>query len=524
VHSTYEAKSPGMLGVLDGDRIRPYAYYALFLLILANFFNYFDRQIISVLAEEMKKDLQLTDAQLGFLFGTAFALLFGLVAIPLGRIADRVSRTKLMALGLTWWSAMTGLAGTSTTYGHFAAARIGVGLGEATCNPCSHSLLSEYFPVRNRSAALGSVFIGAYVGTGSALFVGGVIVSHWASVCHVIPFADACSVRSWQAAFLIAGFPGLILAIFIALLKEPVSPAARRTGMSAKAVFHEVAAALPPFTLLEVSRLGGGRAALINLMLAAAAAAAMAPLILLTGDGLQWTVVGVGIYAVASWAQGIRIRDPGIFRLTFGDRTFMLSLAGTCLIACFTQTVYVWSTPYAIREIGMTPAAAGAQIGLALALSGCLGVVLGGWLTDIWKRRDPRAPLWVSLVALWGPAPCLIWMMHTNSSFEYVMAFALLSFIGHAYVGGIGAMVQDLILPRMRGTASAIFSMMNIVAAASLGPYVTGKVSTLTGSLSTGLLTVLVFVPCATVLLMMAAPGMRHVTTAARAALAGEEV
>ena len=140
----------------DADPVRatPYAYYALALLVLANIFNYIDRQIVSIAAQGLKADLGLTDSELGFLLGTAFAVFYGVVGIAMGRIADSLSRTRLLTVGISLWSAMTTLSGFAGGFAGLASARLGVGIGEAVANPCAHSLLSQYFPPRNRSAVL----------------------------------------------------------------------------------------------------------------------------------------------------------------------------------------------------------------------------------------------------------------------------------------------------------------------------------------------------------------------------------
>src|SRR5687768_11781020 len=127
-----------------------HAYFALVLLTGANLLNYLDRQILSILAQSIKEDLKLDDAQLGFLMGTAFAVFYAVVGIAMGRIADGVPRKKLMALGLALWSVMTALGGAAFSFVTLSLARIGVGIGEATANPCSHSLLADTFPPGNR--------------------------------------------------------------------------------------------------------------------------------------------------------------------------------------------------------------------------------------------------------------------------------------------------------------------------------------------------------------------------------------
>ena len=136
-------------------RIPRSAYFALAVLVLTNLFNMLDRSIVAILAQSIKADLKLGDAELGFLLGTAFAVFYSVVGIAMGRISDFVSRKKMLAMGLALWSVMTALGGTATGFMSLSAARIGVGVGEAAANPCSHSLLADTFPPRNRSLALG---------------------------------------------------------------------------------------------------------------------------------------------------------------------------------------------------------------------------------------------------------------------------------------------------------------------------------------------------------------------------------
>ena len=143
---------------LDSARIEPpsprYARYVLTILVIVYVLNFIDRQIISILAEDIKADLGVTDVEMGFLYGTAFAVFYALFGIPLGRLADNWIRTRLLAIGLTLWSGMTALSGFSTSFTQLAAARVGVGIGEASASPAAYSLLQDYFPREKRATAL----------------------------------------------------------------------------------------------------------------------------------------------------------------------------------------------------------------------------------------------------------------------------------------------------------------------------------------------------------------------------------
>lgn len=185
---------------------RAYLNYALGLLIVINSFNYLDRQILSILLEPIKRDLQLSDTALGFLTGIAFALFYTFAGIPIARWADRGMRRTIISLGLAVWSGMTAVTGLAQSFTQLALARIGVGLGEAACTPPSHSLLSDYFPPERRGTALSIFALGVPIGIMTGYLVGGWVNHHF----------------GWRTAFFVVGTPGLLLALLAwATLREP---------------------------------------------------------------------------------------------------------------------------------------------------------------------------------------------------------------------------------------------------------------------------------------------------------------
>jgi MFS family permease len=198
--------------VSAGGSLR-YSYYALVILMLASVFNYLDRYIVSIMAEDIRTDLRLSDADLGFLMGTAFAVFYSIIGMGAGRVADALPRTKLAAVGLALWSAMTALSAASFNFVGLAATRAGVGIGEATANPCAQSLVTQYFPPSKRAQTLSLYLSGALMGNAVAMIVGGVILRHWPSICHTVPLTVACTIRPWKVAFLVCGLPGLLLAV-----------------------------------------------------------------------------------------------------------------------------------------------------------------------------------------------------------------------------------------------------------------------------------------------------------------------
>lgn len=190
----------------------PYAkrsaqYYTLGLLTIVYIFNFVDRQILSILQEPIKRDLGLSDAQLGLLTGFAFAAFYVIAGIPIARFADRAVRRNIVAWSLAVWSAMTALCGFAQNYTQLLLARIGVGIGEAGCTPPSHSIISNIFPPQRRASALGIYTTGVYVGILFGFLFGG-----WLN--HFL---------GWRMALVFVGVPGILLAVLVRLtIAEPL--------------------------------------------------------------------------------------------------------------------------------------------------------------------------------------------------------------------------------------------------------------------------------------------------------------
>jgi MFS family permease len=506
------------------EKMPAYAYYSLAVLTFATFFNFLDRMILSILAHDIRNELGLDDVQLGFLLGTGFAVFYAVVGIAMGRIADAVSRTKLMAIGFATWSAMTALGGAAVNFGMLGLARIGVGIGEATANPCSHSLISDYFSARNRSTALGTYIAGTFLGSAGAMVVGGLILSHWSSMCHAVPGDFACNLSGWRATLFLVGLPGLPLALLVYSLREPPRPPRPPIALGTL-LSRELGAAIPPFTLITLYRSGNRQAFITNVMVIAAVIAAVYVLIALTGDRAQWCAIGLGAYSVVSWGQVLKIRDLPFYRLTFGCPTFALAMFGGALVATSTGAVMAWAAPYAIRVLNMAPASAGIWLGITTATSGGIGVIVAGRITDYWKQRDPRAPIGMAALSLLCSLPALVLMLRATTPNNYIIGAALFSLCASGWAGAFAAMIQDLVLPRMRGGAASAFALISVIIASGAGPYWVGKVSTVSGSLATGMASIQLLAPIALVLLFLAARRLRHenpLRRLARAQAAGE--
>jgi MFS family permease len=198
-----------------------YAWYVAVVLTLGYIFAFMDRIIVGMLTPAIQADLGLNDTQAGLLQGLAFALFFTLFGLPLGWMADRGSRKRILAVGMTVWSVMTSVCGLMTSFWPLFLARIGVGIGEASLNPCATSLLGDYFPPRTRPRAFG--LYGTATALGTILsFTGAGLLYAWLQKQHGLALPLLGPVAPWQATFVLVGLPGLIPALlFMLTVKEP---------------------------------------------------------------------------------------------------------------------------------------------------------------------------------------------------------------------------------------------------------------------------------------------------------------
>lgn len=196
-------------------------WYVVGVLTLAYLLSFLDRQILALLVEPIRRDMGLSDTQVSLLLGLAFAIFYTLLGLPLGRLADRYSRRTLIAAGITVWCLMTAACGLARNYTQLFIARVGVGVGEATLNPCALSLISDYFPREKRGRAISVYNMGVSLGAGTAMILGGWIISIvYSSPPVVLPVVG--QLYAWQTVFLVVGLPGLLVALSMATIREPV--------------------------------------------------------------------------------------------------------------------------------------------------------------------------------------------------------------------------------------------------------------------------------------------------------------
>ena len=454
-----------------------YAHYVLFVLVIVYVFNFIDRNILSILAEDIKADLGIGDAEMGFLYGTVFAVFYAVFGIPLARFADVWTRRSLISGGLLFWSAMTALSGTARSFGALAAYRVGVGIGEASASPAAYSLLADYYPVRIRATVIAIYSAGVYIGAGIGLFLGGLILDYWAAA---YPTGAPFGLKGWQVAFMVVGLPGVLMAVWVRTLREP------QRGISEglvtekhpapfRVLREEMLAVIPPFNLIGIA---SHRDALIrNLIAAALLTVAAWLLILMTGSVAQWIATGIGVYVTISWAQSLKIKDPATYSLMFGSRAFIYTMIAFPTISFIGYGAGFWIPPLLLRVHDVSSAEIGLWIGVGGALGGLTGVTLGGILADYLKTRFPGGRILVGYLAVAGSVPTLIALLYVESLTAAFFLNFLFTVPSAFWVGVPPSTASDLVMPRMRAVAGAYYILVNTFIGLALGPYVMGQIS-----------------------------------------------
>lgn len=300
------------------------------LLTLAYILSYVDRSILGLLIEPIKADLELSDAQLSLIMGPAFGLVYATMGLPLGVLADRAKRTWIVAAGVALWSVATAASGLARDFWHLFAARMGVGVGEATLSPCAMSMIGDSFPPERRGKPVAVYSAALALGSGIASLIGGGVLV-WAKTSAGLTLPVVGDVRPWQFAFFLVGAPGLFLALLFLVLPEPSrQPTAERevAGGGLGATMHYVWARRAAFL---------GLTAMVAVMTTIAYSHGFMPSVFVRTFGWEAkdyafanafitlafgpaTVTGVGIFAD-------RWRRAGI-----ADAPFRLLIAAFCLM------------------------------------------------------------------------------------------------------------------------------------------------------------------------------------------------
>lgn len=397
-----EFREPELSDAETQKLLRPVYRNTVLALVAVGFaLNFLDRQILTILMQPVKEELQISDTALGFLSGLAFALFYAVVGVPLARVADRRARRTIMAASMAVWSAATALCGLAQNFVQLALARFGVGIGEGGFTPAGMSLLSDYFPKDRRGTALGFVNIGPMIGTMLGLVIGGV----------------ALEALGWRGAFMVAGIPGVLFAgVFYLAVKEPWRGMADGVRTAPKPQ--------PDF----------------------------------------WQSVG----------------------LLWVNRSYRYLALGSAMSAFGLYGLSTWMPSYLMRAHEMAPREVGLYLGPVMGGIGALGMIAGGWLSDLVGKRSAGGPLLLPAAASVLAIPLLLMTLYSPSPYVAVAIYAVAYFLCVIWVAPTFSLIQSLMPLNMRATGTAWKLLLTNLIGLGLGPQAVGVLSDLFGATTDG--------------------------------------
>ena len=444
---------------------RRYAAYALGLLTAINLLNYLDRNVIFALFEPLKRDLGLTDTQLGWL-GSAYILVYSLAALPMGVLSDLRSRRAVIAGGVAVWSAFTFFGGLVRNFWQLFACRAVVGIGEAAFAPAATSLVADYYPGKGRAAAMGVLSAGLAIGGVLGILLGGTLEQLY----------------GWRIAFMVVGVPGFLLALRASRLIDPsgrAGPVAVRPYVKEEGIVTTVLQFYP----LIVSVLAG----------------------VVAGVLLDWrygedsradvaaagAIIGTGV-VVQIWFWVRSIRMGKLDRTPFGHdaSTALDGLLDALQRVLRTPTlVYVfiagamisfgmnglvgWGPTFITRELGLSPGEAARLLGVTGLIAGVSGTLAGGMIADWWLKRNPRARVLTVALGLLIGGPLAVWLMTVRDPGMFRLLFGVAFFFLSWYNGPLSATIFDVVPGRIGGTvAGAYFLFIHLAGDAIAFPLV----------------------------------------------------
>jgi MFS family permease len=374
----------------NGAYPRPvYAWSVVAILIGAAILSYTDRQVLSLLVDPIRHDLGISDTQVSLLLGSAFALIYGVAGLPLGYLADRVSRRNLIAAGLLIWSLATMAGSLAHSFGEIFASRIFVGLGEAALSPAAIALISDYFPPSRRGLAVGFFLSGIAMGSGVAIMLGGAVLQAVdAGLFAATPLAH---LAAWRMVLVLVGLPGLAWCVLIFAIKEPTRRTASDLAPSASS---------PAIADVGPLRVSWAMAAAVYLVVAMAslvdnAVGAWAPSLLIREFNKSGGQIGLllGLLLTVGFGGGVLVggflADKAVTlrrRLGVSLIAAALILPASLLMLAHSFTVVLLGVPLYFALSGVVTAVGFASIlqvvpararGLAMSISFFLNVALG---------------------------------------------------------------------------------------------------------------------------------------------------
>lgn len=397
----------------------------LLVLFLVNVLNFYDRQVLGAVIEPLHREFGLSDTQLAAL-ATAFTLLYAVAGLPLGRLADRWSRKRLLAIGISVWAALTALGGLASSYGILLATRLGVGVGEATCAPAATSWIGDLVPAARRARAMALFMMAVPVGGFLSFAVGGPAAQAW----------------GWRVALVLAAVPAVALVPALAALREP-----------------------PRFRFPPEPEAGSGATEFGD---------TQAPLAYARGS--EWSREREG---VVSGDAAISPRQSLSPWLLARIPAFWWIAASGAIVNFMLYSFSLFLPAFLTRYHGLSVARAGVWSGVGSGAAGVLGALAAGYLGDrVTRDLGRRRLLLAAAAAALAAVPAFAAITQPAGSVLAAVLLLMLAYgLWQTYYGLVYAAIQDIVPAQLRGTAMATYYLAMYLCGASFGPLVTGRLS-----------------------------------------------
>ncbi|MDE4541001.1 MFS transporter [Pseudomonas sp. ITEM 17296] len=403
-----------------------YEWYVVILCMVAYIFSFVDRQILALMIEPIKADLQLSDTQFSLLHGLAFSLFYAFMGMPIAYLADRFSRPRIIAVGVIFWSFATAACGLSKNFMQMFLARIGVGVGEAALSPSAYSMFSDLFPKEKLGRAVGIYSIGSFVGGGIAFLVGGYVITLLKDA-QTIEVAFLGAMKAWQLAFFIVGLPGVLVGLLIWLTVR--NPERKGAQLDADGNVRKV-------KLTDGLRFIGRHRTTFSC------------------HYLGFSFYAMALFCMMSWTPALYIRKFGMSPEQAG---FML---GTILLLANTTGVVFggWLTDHLAKR-GRSDAAM--RTGVIGALGMIVPAVLYSQVDQLWLSVTLLVPAMFFASFPMPASTAAMQILSPNQVRAQVSAVFLL--ISNLMGLGLGTTLVALITDRYFGVPAAVGSSMSIV-------------------------------------------------------------
>jgi MFS family permease len=433
---------------LGTPTLRTYNFYALGLLAVTNLLSFINRNVIFALFDPIKRDLSISDAQLGWI-ASAYVLVFSLAALPFGILSDLRSRRAVITIGVLLWSGFTLASGFAVSFGQLLIFRALVGMGAAAFSAASQALTADYFPLRGRAVAMGILSAGLTLGGVIGIWLGGRLEA----------------VYGWRTAMIAVSVPGFALALLTARLRDPTRGAMTLPlGAALKELRVGITALLRPFLPLLMSvAVGSGLALYFDRAY---------------GADSKVDVAAFGAAVAVGLALNIRIwakrfakappSGPNALVRVFGERAVSLAIVlrtptlvyiflGGALISFGMNGLVGWAPTFVSRELNLSMAQAVTLLGSWGLVAGIAGSLVGGAVADWLRRYTPTGRvLTVSLGLLIG-GPLAIWLLTLRDLATFVPVFVASFFFLSWFNGPIVAVIFDVVQAKIGATVAGAY-------------------------------------------------------------------